>query len=97
MKNKYKKVIKAYNNFNQYQKIFFIDLCAKDIIVPIPTPKGIVMEELCDEAPVCPNGKMIQMNLKDFKNDFKNNDLFDTKELEQNHKDIDKKLNTLQI
>ena len=28
---------------------------------------------------------------------LKNNDLFDTKELEQNHKDIDKKLNTLQI
>ena len=66
MKKKFTKVIDFYNSTDQHQKLYFLMLCQEMITVPIYEGDTVVAYGLDYEAPVCPNGTMLQLNTEQF-------------------------------
>ena len=66
MKKKYSRVIDFYNETDQHQKLYFLMLCSEMITIPIYEGDEVVAYGLDQEAPVCPNGIMLQLNTEQF-------------------------------
>jgi len=66
MKKKYSRVIDFYNETDQHQKLYFLMLCSEMITIPIYEGDKVVVYGLDQEAPVCPNGIMLQLNTEQF-------------------------------
>jgi hypothetical protein len=66
MKKKYSRVIDFYNETDQHQKLYFLMLCSEMITIPIHEGDEVVVYGLDQEAPVCPNGIMLQLNTEQF-------------------------------
>ena len=66
MKKKYSRVINFYNETDQHQKLYFLMLCSELITIPIYEGDEVVVYGLDQEAPVCPNGIMLQLNTEQF-------------------------------
>ena len=66
MKKKYSRVIDFYNETDQHQKLYFLMLCSDMITIPIYEGDEVVVYGLDQEAPVCPNGIMLQLNTEQF-------------------------------
>tara|TARA_R100001510_G_C7590374_1_gene160296 strand:+ start:541 stop:777 length:237 start_codon:yes stop_codon:yes gene_type:complete len=75
MKKKFNKVIDFYNTTDQHQKAYFLMLCSEMINVPIYEGDKVVSYGLDYEAPVCPNGTMIQLNTEQFSSRQKEKEL----------------------
>ena len=64
MRPKFGKVIKHFNKWDNHQKLFFIQLLATDIIVPVKEKEGVTIYELDIEVPVILNGTGFQINIE---------------------------------
>ena len=67
MEKAFEQVVDFHNSTTPKQHIYFLQLLARRITVPVNRGKGVEVMQLDNDVPVCMNGIFYQINVEDWK------------------------------